>query len=232
MSVYVSIYNSTATSRHPIPDAWKKPFRGDIAFIVGNGIALDLLNFLDPHRKNLALTWNSQKPLDWKIDTPNKPGEALLDNLPHFKNYVAQKKAERPHISDFEIFEELFSSYPSNHAVYPPLGIIEPGVQAQHFLALAYSEFHIRLKSEMYVNPRRMHEWKWLQWFCTFGHRLGIVTSFNYDLIVETVLATVELGFRRFGVWRENGVRMFKPHGSIDYELISGYTKNTGYRIQ
>jgi hypothetical protein len=171
-----------------------------LALIAGNGLTIDLRQFLSPSLEN----WDPQSPLHWRLAFPGTRQDSLLARLPHFYRVVSELRSRQTHLSDFDIFDLALD------------GSSDTGQLAgemRNFLALAYSTFQLQ------VDRCPMDGWSWYNWIRDQQVELTGVVSFNYDLVVERALAGAGLPWHRFGVCGElSGVPILKPHGSIDFE--------------
>lgn len=102
--------------------------------------------------------------------------------------------------------------------------------QLRRFLAIAYSKLQLEL------DKQEKSDWRWLRWLKENKDELSFVISFNYDLLLENTLRDISLPYFRTGTSEtEPGVPVFKPHGSIDFDLEVHFdtrkTKFTWYDI-
>lgn len=236
MKASQSTYNYNAVSssvviagEQRVSKSWTKPIPGDFAVVVGNGLTLDLLGFLDPYGEHLRSTWHSQWPLGWEVPTPGKPDQRLLSNLPTLEAYIVEHRKANPDSSDFQIFEDIFSLPRFDNKGHGITVNMLRQVEGRHFLALAYSAFQQKTNHHVRVNPRNVFDWHWFEYFRRLRSRIGILISFNYDLILEILLNTLAVPVGRYGLQDETGIPMFKPHGSIDYEVYAAFGTNTAY---
>ena len=229
------ILHSAVSNQIEIPVSWRAPFRGDYLLVVGNGLTLDLLQFLDPNRDGISADWNTLKPLSWPIKTPGKPDELLMNQLPDLKSFVNAKRRENPSVNDFTLFQDIFTTFLNGMMSGGLIGnesgeeVLRQAGQVQQYLALAFTRFMEVVATDVRINRRSLSQWKWAQLLKRIAPRLGIIVSFNYDIVVENLLDTLGYIATRFGIWNESkflkdrrGIRMFKPHGSIEYEIGSG----------
>ncbi|WMX58096.1 SIR2 family protein [Peribacillus sp. R9-11] len=90
--------------------------------------------------------------------------------------------------------------------------------QLKTFLALSYSAFQEQ------VDLFDMTEWKWSNWLQQNREGLSCAVSLNYDLVLEKALNIADIPYSRVGS-DENpiGTPIYKPHGSIDFDLSSKF---------
>lgn len=217
-----------------------------IGLIVGNGLSLDIVDFLSNSHPSLKKSWNPQKPLSWILPTPEQLHIPFFPcSLPRLAAFVDKIKQEGKELSDFDIFERICKDIVENNEFHKPcipafgdrsdfyeaeaekylaLSYIE--AEARHFLAIAYSHFQLQLDSF------DIKGWPWLEWINESNKELISIVSFNYDLILETALDKSGATYRRFGICTEkNGIPILKPHGSIDFE-VKGIMMPTGYPLK
>jgi hypothetical protein len=70
-----------------------------------------------------------------------------------------------------------------------------------------------------------LHDWRWSQWFRAYSHVLQTTVSFNYDCLLENVLCLTGRQYHRMHNTGPGIVRVFKPHGSCDFDL-DGLTRS------
>lgn len=128
----------------------------------------------------------------------------FIDNLPHIQNELLGKD-----LDDYKMIESYASKYKT--------GSIQEG-QLRNFLALSYSHFQLKLDNYKFA------EWKWAKWLQQNKDYLSCAVSFNYDLVLERALRSVNISYSRTGSNEppRNDVSVLKPHGSIDFDFPSG----------
>ncbi|USK64850.1 hypothetical protein [Peribacillus frigoritolerans] len=93
--------------------------------------------------------------------------------------------------------------------------------QLRRYLALSYSSFQRELDKQSKAN------WRWFNWIKTNKANLTFAISFNYDLLLETTLKECKIDNYRTGSNEKHvGVPIFKPHGSIDFDIQQPQYKN------
>ncbi len=193
-----------------------------ILFIIGNGLSIDLRDYTFPRLEK----WDTSRPLQWDLYTPDNLTVPWLQSLPKFNEIIPLLRKVEPDITDFEIFKKSIQFAKDNAWSCSDISFLK--AEMQHFLAIAYSYF----QSE--VDKRDLSSWYWLKWLKTYGDYIQGVVSFNYDLLIETALKHSGLYIRRFGVVTEKqGIPILKPHGSIDFDLSERAIKLTkGYPMK
>lgn len=87
--------------------------------------------------------------------------------------------------------------------------------QLRRYLALSYSSLQRELDKKTKLN------WKWFNWLKSRSDHLLFAISFNYDLLLESTLQDARIdNFRVSTNEPSNGLPIFKPHGSIDFDII------------
>jgi hypothetical protein len=175
-----------------------------VGLIIGNGLSIDL------HQSNEALgTWNPSSPLGWDLRAPNHPDEHLLNYLPRFREQVQAIRAEHHDLTDFDVFEAIAAKFIGQDGFDACVTVAE----MRHFLALAYSAFQLE------VDKLNLGDWRWTLFLRSLRSRLRAVVSFNYELVLERLLAHSGVVFGRVGIDTNYQVMLLKPHGSIDSAL-------------
>jgi len=182
-----------------------------IGLIIGNGLAYDLRIFSRPKLDE----WNPGKPFSWeyppfiRFDPP--------EYFPELMNYVKTIQSINPMIDDFSVFETIGNDTNASKL----------SCEARHFLALSYSHF------QLIVDKLDIKSWTWYKWIERNKADLGIVISFNYDLIIERLLFEARVMYYRMFVNSSGGVPIFKPHGSIDFDVsASAINIKNNYPLQ
>lgn len=199
--------------------------------VIGNGFTLSFLQ----RRPSLWQSWHSSRPLSFDVRTP-RSAVPFLDNLPYFKSAVEAQLAAEPGGSDFEVMRAVLDH---SRKLWDPRRVATTKEQSQqqsvglyidaearHFFALAYSYLQLQMDAAL------RGPWEWPEWIAKFllPRDFIYVVSFNYDLLIETLLQSLRFPIiRQHGV-REDGVVVFKPHGSIDYEM-TGIDVPRGYPL-
>ncbi|KRF63386.1 hypothetical protein ASG99_04465 [Bacillus sp. Soil768D1] len=84
------------------------------------------------------------------------------------------------------------------------------------FLSLSYSAFQEQ------VDKFEMTKWKWSNWLQQNSGGLSCAVSLNYDLVLENALNYADIPYSRVGSDEiPRGTPIYKPHGSIDFDLSS-----------
>jgi hypothetical protein len=180
----------------------------DVLVIVGNGLTIDL----QTRFPDVIGSWDTRLPLSWNVDTPDNPGTPFLSSLPCLQAALANTDSPK---GDFERFRSLLLNLKGD-AYDNSLCQSE----ARHFLALAFSAFQNNLQS---IDWR---QWRWGRWLAEHINRIALGISFNYELVLELALSAYGIPLYRLGPTNElGGLPIFKPHGSIDFELQPGAIK-------
>lgn len=135
-----------------------------------------------------------------------------------------QIKQNGNNLNDFDIFKLIVSHIDSSFTNKYEKTILE--TEVQHFLAIAYSHFQLK------VDSRRLELWPWGEWLKPIKRYLVGAVSFNYDLVLENTFKIASISYRRIGINAETiGIPILKPHGSIDFE-IDGLFAPVGYPLR
>lgn len=193
-----------------------------IGLIVGNGLVFDYIQWL----KIPLADWNPSNPTTWTSPPFLQDGRKLLDVLHRFSNFASAERQKLPDVTDFEIFDRILRR---SKPVDPTTCWGSPGhneryqqwfehealeVEARHFLVCALVHSHLKL-----IKNVTMSEWRWFRWLKEIKDRLSCITSFNYDILLETALISNNISSYRPALAQgESGhVPISKPHGSIDF---------------
>jgi hypothetical protein len=191
------------------------PERGilvNLAIVVGNGFTLDCTS-------QLGLTGlDVTRPVDWAFRIPSQPEVDLRDALPRFHEAFERVRDIRPDATQFDLLRELVG-------VQAQAGS-DSEVEARHFLALAY-----RFLSHVLANGPLEH-WRWAHWFRDHAHLIVTTASFNYDCLLEEVLRRSGRRYHRMHNVAPGTVRVFKPHGSADFDLAGLVKGNLSYPLR
>jgi hypothetical protein len=205
-----------------------------IVVVVGNGLTLDLIKHSAPALDAL----DTSNPLHWPLPSPNNNREQLLDVFPYLKYALEQARLRYETKRDFDTieksilvakameqkdflkvdldadFSESLAKVRSRYCGYALF--LE---EMRHFLAIAYS--HFQKNADSYISD----SWRWLDWFKRNANDIAAVVSFNYDLVVETILQQVGQSYYSMNVLNTNrghefgNILVLKPHGSIDLDI-------------
>lgn len=186
--------------------------RQDTALLVGNGLALDLAR----HAPRLEL-WDTRKPLSWPVRSPASSRHSMLDHSPNARELVEAIRATAEGLTDFEVFAKVMQiaeGYPYEDNTY-----LFPIVELRHYLAIAFSSYHMRVKEQ-----GNLLEWRWTRYLRGQQHRLRAVVSFNYDMTVETCLQLAGARPRHVAVEHHRGnIPVMKLHGSANYDAAPAW---------
>jgi hypothetical protein len=179
----------------------QEPVGVSLAVVVGNGYTMDCIQRLGLSGIDVS------NPVDWPVRIPEQPELSLRDALPHFFRAYDELRLANPQASQFELPRKILGSQTNEG--------IRAEVEARHLLTLAY-RFYTTILSN---GP--LEQWRWLHWFRAHVHVLLMTVSFNYDVLLERVLyLTGRQANRTQGNVNPGDVRVFKPHGSVDFDLV------------
>ena len=164
--------------------------------IVGNGLGIDLFDYL-------GIDMSTASP--FSFDVPYKGGK-LFDELQYLRKWLETKGDK----NDYDVIDEFIMNNPRDDRsewIHCDL---------RRYLSMAYS----------YVNgiilEKWKPDWKWQRWMNRRYSEIVEIVSFNYDLVLETMLKKSSLDFYRVGSLEEKtpkGLPIFKPHGSCDFDI-------------
>lgn len=184
----------------------RTPIRPRTVLVVGNGLTLSFLE----HAGRAMAAWDTGSPLGWDIviDT----GQPLDHCFPVFYRQVGELRTRHPDLSDFAIIDEIVRAHKRRLEDFESALLY---TEVRHFLSLAYSHF------QGIADNIDLTGWVWDLFLAQHADEIGLVVSFNYDLIVERLLANSNIRLLHFTIDADtpDGVPIGKPHGSIDYTL-------------
>lgn len=180
----------------------RTPVAVKLALVVGNGFTLDCLSRLGLQGLDVS------RPVNWPLQIPSQPELELRDALPNFFQAYDQLRDGQPDANQFDLLREIVGTGEAGENTAR-----RSEVETRHFLTLAY-----RFLSEvLWTAP--VASWHWLHWLSTHGHLLVTTVSFNYDCLLEQVLHRIGRQYHRMHDVTPGIVRVFKPHGSADFDL-------------
>lgn len=211
-----------------------------ILLLVGNGLTLDFCANVLGQQNAL----DTRAPLGWSFSIQAADDAEVFDVLSELEESVVYVRALQPQLNDFELIREL-SGISSATTHYAPLvdrvratnggwvGLFETPwathpldvlgtilrYQLRLFLNAAFLHFHDKYCAQ---SATSIAQWQWFDWLGTCAPRLGLVCSFNYDLVVESTLALASDRRRRYvldGTQWSGPIAIFKPHGSINFAV-------------
>ena len=202
--------------------AWKKPIKTEkqlimdqpkIALVVGNGLSMSFGHF-----SGLTKNWNSQSPLSWDIECPQKKGQ-FIDQLPTLKKL----RNSFSHLDDFNIFKQLQDIEAcSKINIDTNYGLME----ARHYLTIAFSKL-ATLQIEHFDK-----DWGWFRWMSKHKENISCAFSLNYDLLLEQCFDQLKILHTSYELNGHNyGIPLAKPHGSVDFEIM-GISINVSYPLK
>lgn len=173
--------------------------------VVGNGLTLSFLN----HAGESMAAWDTRSPLDWDITIDT--GQSLRECFPAFYSHVDELRISHPDWPDFAIIDEIAR-------VNNPVADYRSGLrdtELRHFLALAYSHF------QAIADDVDLDGWEWLAFVARHADEIGLIISFNYDLMIERLLMKCGIPVLHYTIDHDvnDGILIGKPHGSINYKL-------------
>ena len=209
-----------------------------ILLLVGNGLSIDLTATVVPVAQRLDTT----RPLGWNFPIRAAGNRNVFEVLTELREAIAFVHNERPQLSDFETIREV-SQISAATPRYAPVveliratngrwvGHLRPRAHFMHpldqvgtilrhqlrlFLCAAFVHFY---DAHAALDPQ---DWVWFRWLAEHSDRLGLLCSFNYDLVAEWALARASrraLGYLIDRRPRDHRLLAFKPHGSINFQV-------------
>lgn len=171
--------------------------------VIGNGFTMNYLNTFD-------IQLNSSKPLS-NFENASIDYSDLLFHYPEFISLISDVKKK-------DHFNRIDDFYTNNIQ-----GNSELKCMFERFLTIVFSKFQIQLDSYSYIK-----QWDLSQWLYINKSIFHSAISYNYDLLFERTLRTAQIDFcRRFTSDEKctnnfNSISVYKPHGSIDYDIPNG----------
>lgn len=150
-----------------------------IALIVGNALVFDFLRWRDVPLDD----WHPAKPTTWMRPPKYIDDRTLMDVMPRFSAFVEAERRTEPTLTDFQLFDRILQRPPPTdpNARFEHLAL---EVEARHYLVGALSHFHVEL-----VECAPLAVWPWAKWLKDHEAEIACVTSFNYDVLLETASA-------------------------------------------
>lgn len=192
----------------------------DIALVIGNGFSKSFNNYHELQKFS-----DTSNPLKW--DIPNPDGEGLfLDVLYRLRKFIDDHPGE----DDFSIFKKAAKIGPPGYADnFLPQDKHYVSLESRHYLSIAFSHY------SKYVKKTIKADWPWYKWINHHKRRIGAISSYNYDLIIEIMLERLGIHYNEAAIPKQFGdVILHKPHGSCSYEInphaIGGFRK--GYPLR
>ncbi|WP_117149017.1 MULTISPECIES: SIR2 family protein [Paraliobacillus] len=167
--------------------------------LAGNGLSVDLIHYLQ-------LKLDTSSPLK-SFHNPNIKFDPFINKLDTIKNKLMPLSHNQ---SDFDAMNEFLDF--GHWKKYDQQNESE----LRKFLALSYSTFQLEMDKYNLV------QWPWTMWMKKYRKDIIGLISFNYDLILENAFRQAHpiTGYHRVGTNNERGgIPLFKPHGSIDFEI-------------
>jgi hypothetical protein len=186
-----------------------------IAVVVGNGFTLDFVEsagfrvlrgtpqLTGPIEVADAIKWVN-RPLDWPLQLPRQLHRAFREALPAFHAAVDRLREIRPEASHFNLLRVAAGPLSERDSSID--------IETRHFLSYAYRAYTRLLET------RRIDDWPWARWFQTHAASVVTTVSFNYDCLLERVLAFAGRTYTRHNGARAQDILVFKPHGSCDFD--------------
>lgn len=178
-----------------------------IGIIIGNGISIDAC---DNFKDKLGYL-NTNQFFSWDVPTPDEKEVPFLKRLPVLNEVLTEVESKYKDLNDFEKIEKMINIIAEKQDDFRASMLLS---EIQHYLAIAFSKFQLEF------SKFDIKDWVWTEWFDRNKKDIIFCHSFNYDLILESILEYCNVNFRRVGVKNEKeGILILKPHGSIDFEI-------------
>lgn len=180
----------------------------DTLIVVGNGFTISLLN---------GVEINSSKPLS-NFQCENIHIDCMSKML-GLENIIEEGKKIYPD-DDFKVFEFLLNKY-SEETKYL--------CYIRRYITYAYSKLY--MEGLKHIN---YEEWEWTKWFKENKSRICGIYDLNYDLFLEDLLNFLNISYYRvstishkiskdFNILKHM-IPIYKPHGSIDFDMAKNGT--------
>ncbi len=185
-----------------------------IGMLIGNGLTIAACQ----HFSNKLKDYNTHHFFDWEVYTPGESDVLFLNRLPYLQKYLLYLESLNENWQDdFAKVKNIIKHINNNKNKEDPYILL---TELQHFIAIAFSTFQ-----QKFINCN-LQNWYWTNWFLKHKDEIEFIISFNYDLVLENLLDYCNIDYQRIGVRNErSGKYIFKPHGSIDYEIIDQNNK-------
>ncbi|MDF2056290.1 hypothetical protein [Priestia megaterium] len=165
-----------------------------IAFFVGNGFTLDLIQ---------QIGLNSSCPLQ-KFHSTDITYDDFIDKLPTVNSELFNQK--NSDVDDFTAISNYVSRYKYS---------VQKDCELRRFLAISYSKLQLLIESYNLI-----YDWKWFKWIKKYKRHISCAISLNYDVILERTLRYADISYTRIGTDEHFGkIPILKPHGSIDFDV-------------
>jgi hypothetical protein len=219
-----------------------------ILLLVGNGLSIDLTEKVVPVAERLDTT----RPLGWKFPIRAAANRDVFEVLSELRETIIFVRKRSPGLSDFETIREVSQISAATPQYAPILDLIRAtnGRWVGHLRPRPYFVQHpldqagtiLRHQLRLFLCAAFVHfydahaaltpgEWRWFRWLASHGDRLGLVCSFNYDLVAEWTFARASgrgLGYLIDRRPRDHRLLTFKPHGSINFQVPSNALRMDG----
>lgn len=145
-----------------------------------------------------------------------------------FPNRISEGSKNKLLSTFNQVFEEILSEYKSddreNYENDTEINSIPIIVQLEHYINYAYATFQLEFDKQLAKENVNTNFGEYIK---NNHNKIALIISFNYDLILERILASHNIPFYRIGTSeKESGIAIWKPHGSIDFN-----TPQVGIRI-
>ncbi|MBF6636194.1 SIR2 family protein [Rouxiella silvae] len=172
-----------------------------ISLVIGNGFSINFNNFYEPSSYK-----NTNEPLQWNVPTPGNSGQ-LIDHLPSLNKL---RKAH-PELGSFDLFKMALDE---NHCKAINEKIFDVKIECRHYLTIAFSYYSLLQKKLL------TDDWLWFRWLELYKSKLVSISSYNYDLLMETLLDKMKVKYVDITKSECNdSLILHKPHGSCSYEI-------------
>ncbi|WLS77152.1 hypothetical protein Q3V30_11690 [Erwinia pyri] len=170
-----------------------------VSLIIGNGFSINFNYYHDLHKN-----FNTSSPIYWEVKCPTSKG-LLIESFPMLKRfqYLHCDKL------DFEVFNLILDLDACKKANLDQYKLL---IEARHFLSLAFSHYSKAQRKKI------KQSWPWFRWIKSHLNLITSISSFNYDLLIETMIKEMRFPFYSLPTQRPEKLLIVKPHGSCDYE--------------
>jgi len=172
--------------------------------ILGNGFTKGVLAWIN---NAIPINANSSNPFSFDISYLNNPDISLMSKLPKLQLLISQHTS----MDDFDLMRWFTENQKSDLITY---------AQMRQYLAIVYS------KISKIISKNWQRDFMWENWFKKYQNNIKAIISFNYDLSIETLLLKNNIDYYRVSTEEDTstseGISIFKPHGSCDYECPDG----------
>lgn len=195
----------------------------NLYLVLGNGFTIDFINHINNEEIDASNFFKYGAEVPWPGN--NEPGFLSSKNCPNLWNLGARPNMDSKQALD--LIEDIITCI-NVYASHPTKSLLANTKQNDIYF-YAYLELveYIRNLFVYYdtkINeiPNEIESWSWLIYLKDAYEKYDkiYIVTYNYDVWIERILQTANLGFGIFGFDKieEKKIIIFKPHGSISFQ--------------